>query len=109
MPVVNTLARLREFFDSGITKSYAFRIKQLELLKSALMTFEKDFYKAQILTRIFDNPRNEWHLPRPFGVFYENNRPCYEEMMTMQIETAKAKKPADLDRILRGGEVWTIN
>lgn len=30
-------------------------------------------------------------------------------MMTMQIETAKAKKPADLDRILRGGEVWTIN
>jgi len=70
---------------------------------------EKDIYKAQILTRIFDNPRNEWHLPRPFGVFYENNRPCYEEMMTMQIETAKAKKPADLDRILRGGEVWTIN
>ncbi|MBK6936245.1 MAG: 2-oxoacid:ferredoxin oxidoreductase subunit beta [Chitinophagaceae bacterium] len=70
---------------------------------------EKDIYKAQILTRIFDNPRKEGHLPRPFGVFYENDRPCYEEMMTMQIETAKAKKPADLDRILRGGEVWTIN
>jgi 2-oxoglutarate ferredoxin oxidoreductase subunit beta len=70
---------------------------------------EKDIYKAQILTRIFDNPRKEGHLPRPFGVFYENNRPCYEDMMDMQIETAKAKKPADLDRILRGGEVWTIN
>ena len=70
---------------------------------------EKDIYKAQILTRIFDNPRKEGHLPRPFGVFYENNRPCYEDMMGMQIETAKAKKPADLDRILRGGEVWTIN
>lgn len=70
---------------------------------------EKDIYKAQILTRIFDNPLKEGHLPRPFGVFYENNRPCYEDMMDMQIETAKAKKPADLDRILRGGEVWTIN
>ncbi|HRE39064.1 MAG TPA: 2-oxoacid:ferredoxin oxidoreductase subunit beta, partial [Chitinophagaceae bacterium] len=31
---------------------------------------EKDIYKAQILTRIFDDPHKEGHLPRPFGVFY---------------------------------------
>jgi 2-oxoglutarate ferredoxin oxidoreductase subunit beta len=30
---------------------------------------DKDFYKAQILVRMFDNPQNEHHLPRPFGVF----------------------------------------
>lgn len=69
---------------------------------------ESDIYKAQILTRIFDDPREANHLPRPFGVFYQNNRPTYEEMMKLQVEEAKAKKPADLDKLLRGSEVWTI-
>jgi 2-oxoglutarate/2-oxoacid ferredoxin oxidoreductase subunit beta len=69
---------------------------------------EKDIYKAQILTRIFDDPKIEGHLPRPFGVFYESDRPCYEEVMTLQIEDAKARKTADLDKLLRGNEVWTI-
>lgn len=69
---------------------------------------ERDIYKAQILTRIFDDPRTEGHLPRPFGVFYETDRPCYEEVMALQIEDAKARKPADLDKLLRGNEVWAI-
>ena len=69
---------------------------------------EKDIYKAQILTRIFDDPKIEGHLPRPFGVFYETDRPCYEDVMTSQIEQAKAKKAADLNKLLRGNEVWTI-
>lgn len=70
---------------------------------------EHDIYKAQILTRIFDNPSAEGHLPRPFGVFYETNRLCYEDAMAMQIDEAKAKKSADLDKLLRGNETWTIN
>lgn len=70
---------------------------------------ENDFYKAQILVRMFDDPRHADHLPRPFGVFYEGNRPCYEDVMAQQIADAKAKKPADLDKLLRGNEVWTIN
>ena len=69
---------------------------------------EADIYKAQILTRIFDDPKLEGHLPRPFGVFFQTGRPCYEDVMAMQIEEAKAKKPADLDKLLRGNEVWTI-
>ncbi|MBY0534735.1 MAG: 2-oxoacid:ferredoxin oxidoreductase subunit beta [Chitinophagaceae bacterium] len=70
---------------------------------------EKDFYKAQILVRMFDDPRIEGHLPRPFGVFYETERPCYEEMLNLQIEeviTAKGK--GNLDKLLRGNEVWSI-
>jgi 2-oxoglutarate ferredoxin oxidoreductase subunit beta len=70
---------------------------------------EKDIYKAQILTRIFDNPSADGHLPRPFGVFYQNDRMCYEDAMEMQLQEAKAKKPADLDKLLRGNEVWEIN
>ena len=69
---------------------------------------EKDIYKAQILVRIFDNPNTVGHLPRPFGVFYRTDRKCYEEAMSQQIDEAKAKKPADLDKLLRGNEVWKI-
>ncbi len=70
---------------------------------------EMDIYKAQILVRIFDNPTADGHLPRPFGVFYQKNRRCYEDGMQQQINEAMAKKPADLDKLLRGNEVWTIN
>ncbi len=71
---------------------------------------EKDFYKAQILTRMFDDPRIEGHFPRPFGVFYQTERACYEDMMTMQIEEAVATKgKGELDKLLRGRETWTIN
>jgi len=70
---------------------------------------DKDFYKAQILVRMFDDPRKSSHLPRPFGVFYETERPCYEDVMALQIEeviTAKGK--GNLDKLLRGNEVWEI-
>ena len=69
---------------------------------------EKDLYKAQILTRMFDDPKIEGHLPRPFGVFYETDRPTYEDMMGLQIEEAKAKRPGDLKQLLKGNETWEI-
>jgi 2-oxoglutarate ferredoxin oxidoreductase subunit beta len=71
---------------------------------------ERDVYKAQILVRMFDDPQLPSHLPRPFGVFYETDRPCYEEVMSLQIEDIVAKKgKGDLDKLLRGNETWTIN
>ena len=71
---------------------------------------EKDFYKAQILTRMFDDPRVEGHLPRPFGVFYQTERPCYEEQMKIQLDEIIAKKgKGDLNKLLRGNETWTIS
>ncbi len=70
---------------------------------------EKDFYKAQILIRMFDDPRVEGHFPRPFGVFYTADRPCYEDLLKMQIEeTIATKGKGDLDKLLRGREVWEI-
>jgi 2-oxoglutarate ferredoxin oxidoreductase subunit beta len=70
---------------------------------------ESDFYKAQILVRMFDDPKLENHLPRPFGVFYETDRPCYEDVLQMQIEESIATKGrGDLDKLLRGKEVWEI-
>ena len=69
---------------------------------------ETDIYKAQILTRMFDDPKAANHLPRPFGVFYQSIRPTYEDMLKQQIELAKQKKPADLDKLLKGNETWNI-
>ena len=69
---------------------------------------EKDFYKAQILTRMFDDPKSAGHFPRPFGVFYEGERPCYEDVLQQQVHDAASRGEADLDKLLRGREVWTI-
>lgn len=70
---------------------------------------EHDFYKAQILVRMFDDPQKAAHMPRPFGVFYQGSRPCYEEMMNDQVEkTIAARGNGDLDKLLRGNETWTI-
>jgi 2-oxoglutarate ferredoxin oxidoreductase subunit beta len=71
---------------------------------------ENDFYKAQLLTRMFDDVRIEGHLPRPFGVFYQVNRSTYEDIMQFQLTEALEKKgPGDLDKLLAGNETWTIN
>jgi len=70
---------------------------------------EFDFYKAQILIRMFDDPKLANHLPRPFGVFYETERACYEDILQTQVEETIASKGAgDLDKLLRGKEVWEI-
>ena len=70
---------------------------------------ERDFYKAQILVRMFDDPSMQGHLPRPFGVFYQTERACYEDMLTMQVEEVMATKgKGDLDKLLRGNEIWEI-
>jgi len=70
---------------------------------------EKDFYKAQILTRLFDNPSEAGAVfPRPFGIFYTNDRPCYEQMMSLQMEEALTKGAGDLDKLIRGKETWEI-
>lgn len=71
---------------------------------------ETDFYKAQTLVRLFDNPSELNHFPRPFGVFFAKARACYEDMLQLQIQEAIATKgKGDLNKLLRGREVWTID
>lgn len=69
---------------------------------------EKDVCKAQILVGMFDDVTKENHLPRPFGVFYDIERPCYEEVMLQQIEQSKQQGNSDLDLLLSGRETWQI-
>jgi 2-oxoglutarate ferredoxin oxidoreductase subunit beta len=70
---------------------------------------ENDFYKAQILVRMFDDPRIEGHLPRPFGVFYETERMTYEDLLNLQVEEViSSRGKGNLDKLLRGSETWSI-
>ena len=70
---------------------------------------ETDRVKAGLLSRFFDNPSTEGHLPRPFGVFYTEARYCYEDALVDQITTTIAKSgKGDLNKLLKGGNTWTI-
>ena len=70
---------------------------------------EKDRNKANILTRFFDDPSNEGALPRPFGVFYQENRFCYEDALMEQLDYVKEEKGApDLDKLLAGSNTWEL-
>ncbi len=69
---------------------------------------ERDRTKASILTRFFDMPGSEHYMPRPFGVFYAEERFRYEDAMLDQLNAAKQKGAGDLDALLRGKETWTI-
>lgn len=71
---------------------------------------EFDQIKAQILSRFFDDPTtNTLAMPRPFGIFYRTERPCYEDLLFHQIESAIGKQgEGDLDAILAGSNTWEI-
>lgn len=70
---------------------------------------ERDSFKASILVRLFDDPRKEGALPRPFGVFYVADWHTHETKMNAQVALAKQRKgEGDLDALLRGENVWTI-
>jgi len=71
---------------------------------------EHDLIKAQILSRFFDDrTKNENALPRPFGVFYQTQRPCYEDLLFEQIDAATQQiGEGQLDKLLAGGNTWEI-
>ena len=70
---------------------------------------ERDPYKASILVRLFDDPRLEGAMPRPFGVFYVNERPTHEDKLRVQMQRSREMKgTGDLDALLKGEHTWTI-
>lgn len=46
MTMVERLQALRDYFNTGITKTYSFRIEQLKKLKSSILAHEEDIYAA---------------------------------------------------------------
>jgi 2-oxoglutarate ferredoxin oxidoreductase subunit beta len=70
---------------------------------------EKDIFKATLLTHFFDDPAKTDALPRPFGVLYAVEQPCYEDLLFGQLEEAMVKQgEGDLDALIAGNRTWTI-
>jgi 2-oxoglutarate ferredoxin oxidoreductase subunit beta len=44
----------------------------------------------------------------PVGVFRDNARPVYDELMAEQLETARAQRDADLAALVGAGDTWQI-
>lgn len=71
---------------------------------------ENDKIKATILASFFEDPSSEGALPRPFGVFYQNDRRTYEHALNEQMSEALDRKgEGDLDALLRGNSTWEIS
>jgi 2-oxoglutarate ferredoxin oxidoreductase subunit beta len=65
---------------------------------------EKDPTKAHLLSRFFDGS-----LPRPIGVLYQEDRPCYEDLLVSQIDGAIEKLgKGNLDQLLKAGMTWKV-
>lgn len=65
----------------------------------------KDYHKAQALASFADSTE----LPRPFGVFYDVQRPVYNELMYEQIdEVIKTKGTMTPEEVLAGHETWEV-
>ncbi len=70
---------------------------------------DTDRVKASILTRFFDDPRQENALPRPFGVFYRENRSVYESELIDQVQNIiTTKGPGKLNDLLKGSSTWIV-
>ena len=70
---------------------------------------EKDFIKANMLARFFDDPdASEDFLPRPFGIFYVEDRYTYESALSAQIEKAQENGEGTIEELLAGSNTWTI-
>jgi len=69
-----------------------------------------DEFKSSVLIRCFDDPAIvENSLPRPFGVFYQKERDCYEELLHAQIgRSIEMKGEGNLDDLLKGQNTWDI-
>ena len=66
---------------------------------------ETDRNKANILVRFFeDNATDADARPRPFGIFYQEERGTYEESLSQQLhQEIEAKGAPDLNKLLAGG------
>lgn len=68
---------------------------------------ETDRVKANILARFFDDNSKEGALPRPFGIFYTEERGNYEADMNAQVaKFVESKGLGNLNELLKGPNTW---
>lgn len=67
----------------------------------------KNKQKAFLLAQL-GNPGYE-NFPTPFGIFYQQEKPTYEELLENKIKEVKAKRGVpSINKILAGSNTWTV-
>jgi aldehyde dehydrogenase (NAD+) len=57
--IMNQLANLRRYFDSGVTLPYNFRLEQLKKLRQSILSHEQDLYDA-LYADLKKSPEDTW-------------------------------------------------
>jgi len=74
--------------------------------EDAIVYDETSLELAEIVSRMSQQP----NMPRPFGVFYCEERPTYEQMLQDQVnELTNQRGPGDLEKLLHAADTWTIS
>lgn len=74
--------------------------------EDAIVYDETSLELAEIVSRMSQQP----DMPRPFGVFYREERPTYEQMLQEQVMAVTEKRgQGDLDKLLHAADTWTIS
>ena len=47
-------------------------------------------------------------MPRPFGIFYQEERSCYEDVLQEQIDSA-LEAEGNIDDLISGNDFWQVN
>ncbi len=69
----------------------------------------RDLTKAWILANFFEMPGSDHFFPRPFGIFYQVQRPTYESLVFDQVSKAKADRiTRTLDELIAGQQTWVV-
>jgi aldehyde dehydrogenase (NAD+) len=58
-PLIDKLQMMRQFYNSGKTRSYGFRKQQLQKLKSAVLSFERELHEA-LHADLKKSPEESW-------------------------------------------------
>ena len=59
MNLIDDLKKMRQYFNSGITKTYSFRKEQLKKLKTSILNHEQDLYDA-LYADLKKSPEETW-------------------------------------------------
>jgi aldehyde dehydrogenase (NAD+) len=87
MSSLNKLTAIRDFYNTGATKSIDFRKQQLQKLKDAMVKYEQEIYSA-LYTDLKKSPEESWVTENGF-VYAELNNALKHVSDWMQPEGAK--------------------
>ena len=84
-------------------------VEVAEVGEEALLVHDEhreDASLAFALSRLAHTP----HGPTPIGIFRDIQRPVYDELMSDQLDSARAERgEGDLEALLRAGDTWLIS